>query len=73
MFNHVEKNIPLVWTFSDKYNFIRELFRAWMIGGLTIVFHKHFDLTGGTDSPLAARIVPNGNALTHCIFLDFNR
>ena len=73
MFNEIDKDSPLCWTLPEKFSDIRRMIRdKWMIGGLTSVFHKHLDLTGSTDSPLAARIVPNGDLLTHIIFLDFN-
>ena len=72
MFNQVDKKSSLCWTFSTKYSHIRELFRKSMIGGLTNVYHRHLDLTGKTDSPLAARTVPNGDKLSHIVFLDFN-
>ena len=73
MFNEIDNESPLCWTFAEKFSDIRKLIRdKWMIGGLTSVFHKHLDLSGGTDSPLAARTVPNGDPLTHAIFVDFN-
>ena len=72
MFNSVPENSSLCFSFTEKFTEIRELFRANQIGGLTNVFHRHFDLTGGSDSPIAARTVPNGDKLTHAIFLDFN-
>ena len=37
------------------------------------VYLRHFDLSGGTDSPHAARFAPNGDPLTHAEFSDFNR
>ena len=67
-----DTNLPAVFTFYEKFSFIRELFRANVIGGLSSVFHRHLDLSGG-DSPFEARHVPNGDKLTHAIFLDFNR
>ena len=36
-------------------------------------YFSHFDLTGETDSPHAARFAPNGDPLTHAEFSDFNR
>ena len=73
MFNSIDNKSSLCWTFPEKFSDIRRMIRdKWMIGGLTSVFHRHLDLTGRTDSPLAARTVPNGDLLTHCIFLDFN-
>ena len=37
------------------------------------VYLSHFDLSGGTNSPHAARFAPNGDPLTHAEFSDFNR
>ena len=71
MWSHAESSLPLVFTFTEKYTHIRELFRREMIGGLSSVYHRNLDLTE-SDSPFAARHVPNGNRLSHVIFLDFN-
>ena len=72
MWNHADQKLPYVFTFDEKHSHIRALFRANMIGGLSSVFHRHLDLSEGTDSPHEARHVPNGDQLTHAIFLDFN-
>ena len=74
MFNAVPTDSSLVWSFSNKFTDLRELFRKSKssVGGLTSVFHRHFDLTGSSESPLAARTVPNGDPLTHCHLIDYN-
>lgn len=71
MFNHVPKSMSLIWSFDENAKKERELCRGdGMIGGLTSVQHRHFDLSGGKNSPPAARQVPNGDDLTRCTFLD---
>ena len=73
MFNHIPSTSSLIWSFEERSSKDRQLFRDdGMIGGLTSVPHRHFDLSGGTDSPYAARHVPNGDKLSHVIFLDVN-
>ena len=72
MWNHADQELPYVFTFNEKFSHVRELFRSNMIGGLSSVFHRHLDLSGH-NSPFEARHVPNGNPLTHTVFLDFNR
>ena len=73
MWNHASTELPSVVTFNDKFDAIRKKFRDNTIGGLSSVFHRHLDLSGGTTSPFYARHTPNGSPLTHAIFLDFNR
>ena len=74
MFNAIPADSALRWSFNNKFSEVRQLFRKGKcsVGGLTTVPHRHFDLTGSTDSPLAARTVPNGDDLTECCFVDFN-
>ena len=73
MWNHANQELPYVFTFNEKFSHIRQKFRDQaLIGGLTTVPHRHFDLSGG-ESPLAARIVPNGDELTLVMVVDFNR
>ena len=73
MFNHIPPTSSLIWSFDSKSNHIRELFREHGgIGGLTSVSHRHFDLTGGNESPWTARHTPNNEKLTRCTLIDFN-
>lgn len=72
MWDLSDNSLPRVYTFNEKFSSLREKFRANMIGGLTSVFHRHLDLSGNCSSPFEARHVPNGDRLTHVIFLDFN-
>lgn len=71
MWNHANDELPFVFTFNQQYSSIRELFRDNLFGGLTSVMHRHLDLSG-TNSPFAARHVPNGDPLTHAHVVDFN-
>ena len=73
MWNHADQTLPYVFTFDEKFTDIRALFRENMIGGLSSVFHRHLDLSGGTDSPFEARHAPNGDPLTYAKIVDFNR
>lgn len=73
MWDMSDPDLPRVYTFNEKSANLRQQFRDNNIGGLTSVFHRHLDLSGDANSPLQARIVPNGDFLTHLIFLDFNR
>ena len=72
MWNHADQELPYVFTFNEKFSHIRKKFRSNMIGGLSSVFHRHLDLSG-QNSPFEARHVPNGQPLSHAVFLDFNR
>ena len=73
MWDMSDSTMPRVYTFNEKSANLRQKFRDNMIGGLTSVFHRHLDLSGDQKSPLQARVVPNGDPLTHAIFLDFSR
>ena len=72
MFANVNPELPFGYTFDNQRDELRRWFRQNLIGGLTSVYHRHLDLSGGTSSPHAARHTPDGSALTHAIFLDFN-
>ena len=72
MFSNVNPELPFGFTFDNQRDELRRWFRQNLIGGLTSVYHRHLDLSGSEDSPHAARHTPDGSALTHAIFLDFN-
>ena len=72
MWNHASTELPSVVTFNDKFDAIRQKFRENVIGGLSSVYHRHLDLSGGTQSPIQARQTPNGEALTHATMIDAN-
>ena len=72
MFSNYDKDLPLCYSFHEKFDQERVEQREGMIGGLTLVLGRHVDLTGGTDSPYNARHVGNGDPITACVFHDFN-
>ena len=67
-----EAKKPKTYSVQKDTDHIRKLFRGNIIGGLTNVYHRHLDLSGGTESPESARIAPNGNPYNYCAFFDFN-
>ena len=71
MLNLFDQSLPYGYSFNEKHTDIRQWFRESIIGGLSSVYHRHIDLMG-TDSPIAARTVPNGDPATHAQFVDFN-
>lgn len=72
MWNHASTDLPAVVTFNDKFDAIRQKFRDNVIGGLSSVYHRHLDLSGGTHSPIQARQTPNGDDFTHVTCIDAN-
>lgn len=71
MFNAFDQSLPYVASFNKQNDDIRELFREKVEGGVTNVYHLDIDLMG-SDSPVGARIAPNGDPFSSCIFLDYN-
>ena len=70
MFASFNKSLPYVASFT-KDSEVRRLFRNHVVGGVSNIYHRDIDLMG-SDSPINARIAPNGDPYTSCIFLDFN-
>ena len=72
MFKNYDTDLPYVVTCDSFNDDIRKLFRQNLIGGLSSVFHRHFDLTGDENSPFNARHVPDGTKLSEVRFWDYN-
>ena len=72
MFENFDTNLPYAFSFDEKRDEIRKLFRANLIGGLSSVYCRHLDLSGEAHSPFNARHTPDGSPLTHAGFWDFN-
>ena len=69
MFNLFDQSLPYVSSFSKQGDTVRQLFRNNVIGGISNIYHRDIDLMGD-ESPKNARIAPNGNPFSSCIFLD---
>ena len=72
MFANYDESMPLCYTFGSKFDDERADHRNGIVGGLTAVYGKHVDLSGGVDSPINARTVPNGDPITAVDFHDAN-
>ena len=72
MFKNYKVEDPLIYSFSDKYKYINEIFRSNVYGGLVNVFTRHV-CTYDTEKPIphAARYAPNGQKFSSIISLDF--
>ena len=70
MFGLFDKSLPYVASFT-KNSEVRQLFRDNVVGGVSNIYHRDIDLMG-SDSPQNARIAPNGDPFTSCLFVDFN-
>ena len=70
MFSMFDQSLPYVSSFSKKADKVRQLFRNNVIGGISNIYHRDIDLMGD-QSPKNARIAPNGNPFSSCIFLDY--
>ena len=72
LFKDYPTSMAYVFTFNNAYDDIRRWFRENLLGGLTTVFHRHLDLTNDHESPLAARVTPDGSLLTSMLGADAN-
>jgi len=72
MFKNYDKSAPLIFSFSEEFKEMNEIFRSNVFGGLVNVFRRHV-CTYDTEVtiPTAARYAPNGNPFTSIISLDF--
>ena len=73
MFQNFDQDMPYCFSCHSRFPEIRELFRKYFIGGLTTCFCRHVDLSGGSDSPVNARHLPNGDPGTAVTVQDVNR
>ena len=72
MFNNYDPNMPLCFSFHEKFEDIKNLLCETRLGGITSCMARHVDLSGGTDSAHNARHVPNGAPATSVISIDAN-
>ena len=70
-FSMFDQSLPYVSTFSKQSDEVRKLFRSNVIGGISNIYHRDIDLMGD-QSPESARIAPNGDPFTSCLFIDYN-
>ena len=71
MFNLYDDQLPLTFSFPDRFDHVRKLMRENQVGGLTNVFQRDLNLHDETG-PWSARYAPNGDRYTYCGFWDFN-
>ena len=71
MFNLYDKDLPLAYSFSQRFDHVRKLMRENQVGGLTNVFQRDLNLQDETG-PWTARYAPNGDRYTYCGFWDLN-
>ena len=63
-FSLFAKDMPYVSTFTQSFDYVREIFRNNQYGGLVNLFHRQIIL-GDSDGPRAAKIAPNGKPFTY--------
>ena len=71
MFNLYDENLPLAYSFSNRFDHVRKLFRENQVGGLTNVYQRDLNLNDNSG-PWSALHAPNGERYTYCGFWDFN-
>ena len=71
MFNLYDKNLPLAFSFPNRFDHVRVLMRENQVGGLTNVYQRDLNLDDETG-PWSARHAPNGDRYTYVGFWDFN-
>ena len=70
-FNLFDQSMPLVYSFQEKFDGIRQLFRDNQVGGLCNLFHRHINLED-QSGPINTRFAPNGQKFSYFSFFDFN-
>ena len=70
-FNLFDQTMPYIYSFSQEFDSVRQLFRNNQIGGLVNIFHRHVNLVDQTG-PLSSRFAPNGQQFSFFSFWDFN-
>ena len=72
MFNALDPNLPLVWSFQN--DDVRKLFRENVLGGLSTVSHRHINLNKDPEKkyPKSTQFAANDEKFTCVSFLDFN-
>ena len=73
MFKNYDPTSPLIYSFSNKFKDLSEIFRSSIYGGLVNVYRTHvttFDQP--PPVPRTARYAPNGDPFTFIIALDVN-
>ena len=71
MFNQFDQSVPLAFSFSNRFDHVRRLFRENQVGGLTNVYQRDLNLHDD-NGPWSALHAPNGDRYTYCGFWDFN-
>ena len=71
MFAMFDQSMPYVATVSAKNDYIRQLYRENVFGGIVNTPHRDIDLMT-FSSPHNARFAPNGDPFTACKFMDAN-
>lgn len=74
MFQTYSKKAPLSYSFAQKVDHVRKVFRANIVGGIVNIFSRYTDVRPNppNDAPHNALYAPDGNRFTKIIFLDFN-
>ena len=71
MFDMFKEDIPYGYSFSNQHDDIRIRFRENVLGGLTNIYHRHFNLYDDNFHP-ASRYAPNNQKFNFVGFYDFN-
>ena len=71
MFNLYDPTLPLAYSFPNRFDHVRKLFRENQVGGLTNVYQRDLNLDDNSG-PWSALHAPNGERYTYCGFWDFN-
>ena len=74
MFQTYASHTPYTYSFSQKMDHVRKIFRQNIVGGIVNVFSRYTDVRTNppTDAPYNALYAPDGHRFTKITFLDFN-
>ena len=69
--NMFDQSMPYIFSFREKFENVRELFRENQLGGLVNLYHRHINIFDD-EGPDSTRIAPNGEKYSYFSFWDFN-
>ena len=72
MWNLYDEQCPKMFSFHSEYGFLNQRIREKLLGGPTILFHRHCEIKRIGSYPESVYSVPNGSKYSKLISYDFN-
>lgn len=72
MWSFYDDTCPKMYSFDNKYGFLNKQIREKLMGGPTIVFHRHCEIQRSGSHHDSVHTTPNGDKYTRLVSYDFN-